>query len=127
MTPWKLVAASDLELYLAGYDGEGYANMAPVPLVAGMLSAQYNFGKCSISLVGEYNRLTKPRFGGQATSADGYKESFALLGNFFWNITNYAYIGIEYNFGMRFRYSALGTTHTSGMANRFSAVLAYCF
>lgn len=121
------LAASDLELYLAGYDAEGYSNMAPIPLAAGMLSTQYNFGKCSVSLVGEYNRLAKLRFGGQATSADGYKESFAILGNFFWNITNYAYIGIEYNFGMRFRYSALGTTHTSGMANRFSAVLAYCF
>lgn len=121
------LAESDLELYLAGSDAEGYSDMAPIPLAAGMLSAQYNFGKCSVSLVGEYNSLLKKRFGGQATSADDYKDSFAILGNFFWNITNYAYIGIEYNFGMRFRYPMFGTNYTKGMANRLYAVLAYCF
>lgn len=119
------LSANSFDLRAASKDKDGLTVMAPVPLVAGMLSAQYDFGKkFSVSLVGEYNRLLTARQGGLL---ENFRDSFAVLGNFFWNITDYAYIGVEYNFGMRFRVPMFGTSHLYGMASRMSAVMAYCF
>lgn len=99
--------------------------MGAIPVASGMVAAQYNWGdRFSSSAIISRSRCF------EAEDVHNYeiiKGTWTATANFFWNLSDYAYFGIEYIFGYRENIPLLGVNGHNGHANRVGAVLAFLF
>ena len=117
----------DLEMGLCKYQEDGYSVLKPIPLFSGALMAQYSWNKyLTSSAVLQYAK----RFELDGVSADD-SVSHLILGavNLFWNIGDFADLGIEYMYGRRNEYpdSSLSPWQPYGNAHNLSVVMKYMF
>lgn len=117
---------SDLHLDLGLKENihEGYPVMAAIPVTSDQVAAQYDFSDSfSSSVVLGYTYCAKQR---GVVNFNPFRESFSAVANFFWNIDEYSYLGLEYLYGNRRIYAPEGEP-SFGRAHRIACVLAYCF
>ena len=105
---------------------DGYPQMLAIPVTSDQIAAQYDFSeKFSSSLVLGYTWCGK-RDG--VANFDPFCASFSAIANFFWNINDYSYLGVEYLFGNRWNYiNNTAADKIYGSAHRLAIVMAYCF
>lgn len=105
-------------------DDGGFARMATIPVTSDQIAAQYDFSdKFSSSLVTGYTWCGR-REG--VNNFDSIHGCFSLIGNFFWHINDYSYLGAEYLYGYRTVYAPEGAP-SFGQAHRLAVVMAYFF
>ena len=103
---------------------DGYVQMAGIPATSDQIAAQYKWSeKFTSSVVLGYTHCKQEK---TIYNADPFKSSFSAIANFFWNINDYSYFGVEYLFGNRRIYVQDGTP-SFGLAHRLAVVMAYCF
>ena len=113
-----------LDLGRKAMDDGGFARMATIPVTSDQIAAQYDFSdKFTSSIVAGYTWCGQ-RDG--VKNFDPIRDCFSLIGNFFWNINEYSYLGVEYLFGSRSIYAPEGTP-SYGSAHRLAMVMAYFF
>lgn len=114
----------DLDLGIDAIFGSKYPTMSAIPATSDQIAAQYDFSKkFSSSIVLSYSHCSK---GARLINLDNFCESYSAIANFFWNIDEYSYLGIEYLFGTRKIYTSENKP-SLGRAHRAALVLAYCF
>ncbi len=113
-----------LDLGINAILGSQYPTMSAIPATSDQIAAQYNFSKkFSSSLILSYSHCGK---GQRMTRYDNFCESYSAIANFFWNIDEFSYLGVEYLFGTRKIYVDEGEPDF-GRAHRLALVMAYCF
>lgn len=113
-----------LDLGIDAMLGRKYPTMSLIPATSDQIAAQYNFSKkFSSSLVLSYSHCGKRE---RVTRFDNFCESYSAIANFFWNINDYSYLGLEYLYGTR-RIYVNKNEPDFGSAHRLALVMAYCF
>lgn len=133
---WELTAGRGYANYLSNLSdlhldlginailGSQYPTMSAIPQTSDQIAAQYSFSKkFSSSLVLSYSHCGK---GDRILRYDNFCESYSAIANFFWNINEFSYLGVEYLFGTRKIY-AEPELPDFGRAHRLALVMAYCF
>lgn len=113
-----------LDLGINAIFGSKYPTMSALPATSDQIAAQYDFSKkFSSSIIIGYSHCGK---GDRVVKYDNFRESYSAIANFFWNIDEYSYLGVEYLFGTRKIYANEGEPDF-GRAHRLALVMAYCF
>lgn len=114
-----------MDLGISGKDSRGYTTMAPLPLVAARVSAQFNWNdKFTSGIVFWGRRMLNIS---KIDCFTDYKSSMAFITNFFWNINEYAYAGIEYGFAYKTVQQYVPGLKDWGMANTLTLSMSYLF
>lgn len=107
-------------------DADGYSRVTGVPMFSSFLGLQYNWSEqFNSSITGGYTK--------SLNLAGYYRNSklndcFYVGANLFWNISDFAYAGLEYMFGSKNIYNVtLPPDTTFGYAHRVALTIAYCF
>lgn len=120
----KNLSDLNLDMGIDAIFGSKYPTMSAIPAASYQVAAQYDFSKkFSSSVVMSYSHCG---VGDRLINYDNFCESYSAIANFFWNIDEYAYLGVEYLFGTRKIY-APENKPDFGRAHRAALVLAYCF
>ena len=133
---WELVSGKGIASYMAnlhnlnidlGIMDEKRDNlplMASIPVSSGHLAAQYDWSdKLSSSVIVGYTMCHKSK---GVDTKNNFKSSMMAMANFFWDINDYAYMGVEYLYGHKDIYSKTGEPD-NGNAHRIVYLIAYCF
>lgn len=101
---------------------DGYPILRPIQVAAATLSAQYTWHSgCTSSLVANYTHCFRDE---DVVNYDNIRNAFSLTANYIWQLSDYAYAGVEYIFGKK---SIYADGINNGVANRVCAVVAFCF
>lgn len=104
---------------------DGLAKMSTIPVFGAFAAVQYNWSQSfSSSLLAGYSRCYQQD---GVQYYDNFKSSFHTTVNFFWNISDFAYAGIEYLFGHKATYANVPGIDNTGHASRFVLQFVYLF
>lgn len=134
---WQFVGGRGISAYLSdlsgikadvglcGYSENGLRLMGTVPVASGMVAAQYDWGsKFSSSAIVSHSRCFEAE---GVHNYDILMSTWTATANFFWNLSDYAYFGVEYLYGYRRNIPLFGVAGHFGQAQRVGAVLAFLF
>jgi len=118
-------AAVKVDLGLAGRTDNGLRLMEAIPVASGVLATQYDWGnRFSASLQLSRSQCFRLQ---EVQNHSLIKKTWTASANFLWNMSDYAYFGIEYLYGYRGNYEVFGTAGHMGEAHRVGGVLAFFF
>ena len=133
---YEFVGGKGIEHYLGNLSGmnldvtllsdkkDGYSVLAAVPVVSGLVAAQYNWTeKMSSSIILGGSKIFQQN---GAVNYNNYDGSLQVSANFFWYLNDWLYSGIEFNYGRKWIY-ADESGYDHGRAFRLSYTMAYCF
>jgi len=113
-----------VDIGLEGLDTTKKRTMSSIPVSTGMVSFEYNWTESLTSALLLTHSHIYRKYG--IRNFNDSKDSICLSANLFWYLNEYTYLGGEYNFAYRNLYGNLSGAN-SGIANRISAVFAFCF
>ena len=117
----------NLEVALSKEEQDGYSVLETVPLLSGSLMAQYNWTDfLTSSAVLQYAKCFSLS---DASVSDNVSHLIMGAVNIFWNIGDFADLGLEYMYGRRNEYADYSLTpgQPYGNAHNFSIFMKYMF
>lgn len=116
----------DVGLVNEEHGPDEYNRLEGVPMISSMAGVQYNWLHFSSSVVAGYDHCFRSE---RLFNYDNFKSSVTVTANTFWNLSDYAYVGIEYLYGRKMIYPTLlgGNGGQHGNAHRLVGVIAFLF